>query len=310
MSLLNGLFGLRKNSNDSSSRINHNGVVSSFLKAVLRITTALMFSVGVGMSSYANAVSNASSPVEYDVEVDLLAFVQPTGSNIVSALERRAHYLWDTHAAEICAYPAKNDLRRSGLSSEAALCDISRPAISLVPLNSISRPNVLAGTYESNGSLNIFFVEEYYSLLSQTLIDQLLVEELAHAVHWEQNNAGYSKDLGAEISESLLGERVALKPADNKSEGWVDLEGDRFFARFASFTFPASYKVTNVAGKETNTHDFDTANDLGPVFFDDVSLVSAFSGNDISGELRFIESDSTVYGWMTRPIKIPGNTVR
>ncbi|MDP3877737.1 MAG: VCBS domain-containing protein [Methylobacter sp.] len=79
--------------------------------------------------------------------------------------------------------------------------------------------------------------------------------------------------------------------------------------QLATFNFGAAYEVLKdrtPAGKESNTHDFDSAAKFASVTVDDQNVDSRyFSGNDVYAVgLKIGGSD--YYGWISRPIKVGG----
>lgn len=73
----------------------------------------------------------------------------------------------------------------------------------------------------------------------------------------------------------------------------------------------AVYQVTNTVDKESNSHTFNTTPLATSYVIDDMQSGRQFSGNDISVQLTFTSSSgpTTVYGWVSRPIKVGGQVV-
>lgn len=120
-------------------------------------------------------------------------------------LRARAKLLLDQFASDICSFASESEQGHFAVSLSE--CGLSVPEIVFLPIESISRPNVLAGVYEIDGAFKVFFVEDYYSSLSPRLIDQLLIEELSHVARWNSTFGGDSADFGAEVAAKLLGAR-------------------------------------------------------------------------------------------------------
>lgn len=81
--------------------------------------------------------------------------------------------------------------------------------------------------------------------------------------------------------------------------------------QLASFTFSQVWQVTNTADKESNNHTFVYASPLlsaadGVIF--DGTTSRSFSGNDVSAALT-IGNSASIYGWISRPIKVGGQIV-
>lgn len=80
--------------------------------------------------------------------------------------------------------------------------------------------------------------------------------------------------------------------------------------QLANYSFSRVYAVTSTVDKESNSHTFNTtplAGGSGGTITDGVSS-RLFSGNDVSASLS-IQGLSTVYGWISRPIKVGGVVV-
>ena len=79
--------------------------------------------------------------------------------------------------------------------------------------------------------------------------------------------------------------------------------------QLATFTFGSAYVVTNVADKESNSHNFNPAQDLtnGAGVVIDGTTSRTFSGNDVSATLTL--GSQLTHGWISRPIKVQGEVV-
>jgi len=81
----------------------------------------------------------------------------------------------------------------------------------------------------------------------------------------------------------------------------------------ARISFSGSiYQVTNTVDKESNSHTFNTTALAATYVIDDLQSGREFSGNDVSVKLTFTDTNNvaqTVYGWISRPIKVGGEVV-
>ncbi|MGB1343198.1 MAG: DUF7507 domain-containing protein, partial [Pseudomonadales bacterium] len=173
--------------------------------------------------------------------------------------------------------------------------------------------STLAGFVESVDGHPTIFLNPYWAhYLNEGELVPILVEELGHFI--DQALFG---DSVLDVDEGLQFARAVLPSTSptfyrelSRFRGEIAYKNKRFSAEFASFTFAKTFKVTNVADAQTNSHDFDYSNDLGPSRISDGESSSSFTANDIAAQLYFFnDPNNPVYGYVTRPIKT-GSTYR
>lgn len=134
------------------------------------------------------------------------------------------------------------------------------------------------------------------------------VEASTQPLGWQEGGANWSLDCS--IDDQAL--NSGLTAGSPMSSAVLPVEPSLMTAwpyqlAILSLSGAAVYEVSSTVDKETNSHTFSTRS-LGDSYtIKDLGNGANFSGNDVVVELKF--GDTTVYGWISRPIKVNGVVV-
>ncbi|WP_341708726.1 Ig-like domain-containing protein, partial [Halopseudomonas sp.] len=164
-----------------------------------------------------------------------------------------------------------------------------------------------------DGTSTILINRDWFSLFDSPDSTRILVEEMGHAIDYQLNGArDTAGDEGERFARLLTSQTLSQEQMDAISYEYdhktIELDGVLFEVETAAFNFSNAYEVLTdrtVAGKESNTHDFDINDALGIVEVTDDVDSRYFSGNDVSA-IGVVINGETLYGWISRPIKDQG----
>jgi len=161
-----------------------------------------------------------------------------------------------------------------------------------------------------SGTPVIYLNQDWMTNVADTPeVVSVLVEEFGHSIDHALNPDGDTagdegQQFAAAVLPDLVGESLFAQDVAT-----LLIDGQPISVELATYTFTAAYQVLTdrtPAGKEANTHDFDS-----DVRFTEITITDGQDGQRYFGGNDLYATDVTIngkdyYGWISRPIKDQG----